>query len=57
MRFTRDEPSRLHALADAELRRAPRVADRVAAVRSVLRDRARTLHHREGVRPRRPHSA
>jgi hypothetical protein len=57
MRFTRDEPSRLPALADAELRRAPRVADRVAAVRSVLRDRARTLHHREGVRPRRPHSA
>jgi hypothetical protein len=56
MRFRRDDPSRLPALVHAELRRAPRVTDRVLAVRSVLRDRALAQHRLETLRPRRPHS-
>src|SRR3954454_4431138 len=57
MRFRRDDPSRLPALARAELRRAPRVSDRVLAVRSVLRSRALAQHRLEGMRPHRPHGA
>jgi hypothetical protein len=57
MRFRRDDPSRLPALARAELRRAPRVSDRVLAVRSVLRSRELAQNRLEGMRPHRPHGA
>ena len=56
MRFQRNNPSRLPALVHAELRRAPRVTDRVVAVRSVLRDRARAQQRLERLGPRRPYS-
>jgi hypothetical protein len=56
MRVRADDPSRLPALARAKARHVPRVADRVLAVRSVLRDRALERQRLESLRPRRPHS-
>ena len=57
MRFRRDDPFRMPPRAPVDFRRAPRVSDRVLAVRSVLRERALTQRRLEAVRPRRAHNA